>query len=192
MKYLYFLIIGCMFLASCETESQNKSELNDKNFNEMEVINSFDSLNLMAEQIINNGFDPKLQLQNIKLGRELYKLSSLKIQDKGLVISDSLKECLYQWAALGAEASEHYNDAITYFHKAQRNFPKSVNAPKYLHNIARIIEDKLHNKKSARLAYEELIELYPNHPLSKNSKIYLENVFDKTDAELIELIQIEK
>ena len=95
---------------------------------------------------------------------------------------------MFQWAALGAEASDRYEDAIVYFFKAQRNFPESVNAPKYLHNRARILEDKIRNKKSARLAYEELIQLYPEHPLSLNSKIYLDNLFDKSESEIIDLI----
>ena len=44
----------------------------------------------------------------------------------------------------------------------------------------------LHHKADQ---YEELIELYPNHPLSINSKIYLEKVFDKSDAEILNLIK---
>ena len=71
----------------------------------------------------------------------------------------------------------------------ERNFPNSLNAPKYLHNRARILEDKVQNNKAARLAYEELIELYPEHSLSLNSKIYLEKVFEKSDAEILNLIQ---
>ena len=34
----------------------------------------------------------------------------------------------------------------------------------YLHNRARILDDILQDKNNARLAYEELIELYPQHP----------------------------
>ena len=50
----------------------------------------------------------------------------------------------------------------------------------YLHNRARILDDILQDKNNARLAYEELIELYPQHPLSQNATIYLENAFGKS------------
>ncbi|MDG2343716.1 MAG: hypothetical protein P8L23_03975 [Flavobacteriales bacterium] len=182
MKYIYIALIGFLFLNSCKSESESVSK------NEI-VEESFESMNAISSQIISNGLDPKLKSQNTKLGKELYSFSSLQIANNNLSITDSLKECLYQWAALGAEASDRYDDAITYFYKAQRNFPESINAPKYLHNRARILEDKIKNNKSARLAYEELIELYPNHPLSINSKIYLEKIFDKSDAEILDLIK---
>ena len=182
MKYIYIALIGFLFLNSCKSESESVSK------NEI-VEESFESMNAIASQIISNGLDPKLKSQNTKLGKQLYAFSSLQIANNDLSITDSIKECLYQWAALGAEASDRYDDAITYFYKAQRNFPESINAPKYLHNRARILEDIIKNNKSARLAYEELIELYPNHPLSINSKIYLEKVFDKSDAEILNLIR---
>ena len=179
MKKIYIVFIGCLFLNACTINS-------DDNIN---YRNDFDSMSSIASQIIENGLNPKLKSQNIKLGQDLYKMSSMKIADNDLLISDSLKECLYQWAALGAESSGRFNDAINYFYKAQRNFPNSSNAPKYLHNRARILEDKVENNKAARLAYEELIELYPEHTLSLNSKIYLEKVFEKSDAEILNLIQ---
>ena len=47
----------------------------------------------------------------------------------------------------------------------------------------------LKDKNNARLAYEELIELYPEHQLSINSKLYLQNAFGKSDVELLNLIK---
>lgn len=179
MKYIYALIIGALVAIACDNEPESIAKENLK-------TDSLESMSLIANQIINNGLDPKLKSQNIKLGKKLYNYSSLKLVNNQL--SDSLEECLFQWAALGAEASDRYEDAIVYFYKAQRSFPESVNAPKYLHNRARILEDKIRNKKSARLAYEELIQLYPEHPLSVNSKIYLDNLFDKSESEIIDLI----
>jgi tetratricopeptide (TPR) repeat protein len=183
MKYTYIILIGFLFLNACKSEPKSSADGS--------VEDPLESMNKIANQIIDNGLDPKLKFQNTRLGKELYRFSSLHLINNDKSISDSLKECLYQWAALGAEASDHYDDAITYFYKAQRNFPNSVNAPKYLHNRARILEDKIMNNNAARLAYEELIELYPDHPLSVNSKIYLENIFDKSDSEILNLIQAE-
>ena len=71
----------------------------------------------------------------------------------------------------------------------QKKFPNGENAPVYLHNRARILDDLLNDKNNARLAYEDLISLYPEHPLSKNAVIYLENVFGKSNEELLELIK---
>jgi TolA-binding protein len=98
-------------------------------------------------------------------------------------------EFLLQCAATGSEAAQKYNDASDYFLKAQRKFPESKNAPIYLHNRARILDNILEDKNNAKLAFEELIELYPEHPLSINTQLYLDNAFGKSDQELLELIK---
>ena len=102
--------------------------------------------------------------------------------------SDEENEFLLQCAATGSEAAQKYKDAVDYFLKAQRKFPESDNAPIYLHNRARILDNILMDKNNARLAFEELIELYPNHPLSENSKVYLDNVFGKSNEELLKIL----
>jgi tetratricopeptide (TPR) repeat protein len=98
-------------------------------------------------------------------------------------------EFLLQCAATGSEAAQKYKDAVDYFLKAQRKFPESENAPVYLHNRARILDNILMDKNNARLAFEELIELYPNHPLSENSKVYLDNVFGKSNEEILNILK---
>ena len=103
--------------------------------------------------------------------------------------NDEENEFLLQCAATGSEAAQKYKDAVDYFLKAQRKFPESDNAPIYLHNRARILDNILMDKNNARLAFEELIELYPNHPLSENSKVYLDNVFGKSNEELLNILK---
>lgn len=103
--------------------------------------------------------------------------------------NDEENEFLLQCAATGSEAAQKYKDAVDYFLKAQRKFPESDNAPIYLHNRARILDNILTDKNNARLAFEELIELYPNHPLSENSKVYLDNVFGKSNEELLNILK---
>jgi hypothetical protein len=71
---------------------------------------------------------------------------------------------------------------------AQKRFPGSENAPAYLHNKARILDNILNDKSNARLAYQDLISIYPEHQLSKNAILYLENAFGKSDEELLKLI----
>ena len=103
--------------------------------------------------------------------------------------NDEENEFLLQCAATGSEAAQKYKDAVDYFLKAQRKFPESDNAPIYLHNRARILDNILLEKNNAILAFEELIELYPNHPLSENTKVYLDNVFGKSDEELLNILK---
>ena len=98
-------------------------------------------------------------------------------------------EFLLKCIAKSCEMLNQYEDAAKYFLKLQKKFPNADNAPVYLHNRARILDDLLNDKNNARLAYEDLISLYPKHPLSKNAQIYLENVFGKSDEELLDLIK---
>jgi len=121
-------------------------------------------------------------------GLNLYKKSVALFADNKELNDDQL-EFLFQCIAMGAEAAQMYKDAALYFLKAQRKFPKSTNAPIYLHNRARILDDKLKDKNNARLAYEELMEIYPDHPLSINTEIYLNNAFNKSQEDILKLIQ---
>ena len=87
------------------------------------------------------------------------------------------------------EVYKMYDDAVAYFLRAQRKFPDSKNAPIYLHNRARILDNILLDKNNARLAFEELIVLYPKHQLSINAQLYLDNAFGKSNDELLKLIK---
>ena len=101
--------------------------------------------------------------------------------------SDTLLERVYEMAALGAEIGGQYNDAINYLYLAQRSFPKSNKAPIYLFNRARILDDVLQKKNQSVLAYQELIELYPNDSISISMKDYLSSdLMQKSEAELLE------
>ena len=125
----------------------------------------------------------------ISLGREV-KLKSLNLYNNHqLDFSKTQLEFLMKCAATGSEAAQKYKDAVDYFLKAQRKFPESENAPVYLHNRARILDNILMDKNNARLAFEELIELYPKHPLSENSKVYLDNVFGKSNEEILNILK---
>ena len=51
-----------------------------------------------------------------------------------------------------------------------------------------MLDNIIEDKNNARLAFEELIELYPDHQLSKMLNYYLDNAFGKSDQELLDLI----
>ena len=163
------------------------------NNEQKELINTSPSKSQLEElRLINQ----QLISTNPKDLKSVYQLG-IKIKNKALNLyvrynqefTEKENEFLIQCAATGSEASKLYKDAAEYFLKAQRKFPKSENAPIYLHNRARILDNILKDKNNARLAYEELIELYPKHQLSINSKLYLQNAFGKSDVELLNLIK---
>lgn len=179
MKKLYYLII-VLFIYGCSS-----GEVVDAPVHTIEE--QFTILKSTKEQLMEVPVAEKNK--TLELGRQIQTQALTLYINHHDEFQPKDQEFLLKCAAIGAEAAKRYNDAVNYFLKAQRNFPKSENAPTYLHNRARILDDILLDKNNARLAYEELIELYPEHPLSQNAVMYLENAFGKSNEELLELIK---
>ena len=131
---------------------------------------------------MNRGVVVKTANQIEKYASELYLNH---INELDTVSLEYVLECL----AKSAEIQSNYNTAIDFFNEAHVLNPSSDKAPAYLHNIARIYDHVLGDKELAKTSYQRLINLYPNHPLSKNAKIYLENVFDKSEDDLLKMIR---
>ncbi len=131
---------------------------------------------------MNKGVVIKTANQIEKYATDLY-LNHKKEMDT--ISLEFVLECL----AKSAEIQSNYNDAIDFFIDAQKLNPSSEKAPAYLHNVARIFDHVLEDKNMARLSYQKLIKLYPEHPLSKNAKLYLDNVFDKSEEDLLNMIK---
>ena len=170
----FFLLILVVFNAcKSEPETVQKDTINTE----------FLALENLEEEIFNYSINTNKN-KLIKKGKSLLKLSQAYI---ALHSKDSCLERVYEMAALGAEVSGSYNDAINYLYLAQRNFPESKKAPIYLFNRARILDDILMKKKQSELAYRELIELYPNDSLSISMKKYLESdLMNKSEQELLD------
>jgi len=168
-----FFLIG---LLSCETRNEVSDSFKDNTaFNELVAI---------ERTIFKEVVDVENSKKISKKGKDLLKLSQAYIASNP---SDTLLERVYEMAALGAEIGGLYNDAVNYLYLAQRNFPKSEKASIYLFNRARILDDVLQKKKQSILAYQELIELYPNDSISISMKAYLESdLMQKSEAELLE------
>ena len=130
---------------------------------------------------MNRGVVVKTANQIEKYASELYLNH---INELDTVSLEYVLECL----AKSAEIQSNYNAAIDFFNEAQTLNPSSEKAPAYLHNVARIHDHVLGNKELAKSSYERLINLYPDHPLSKNATIYLENIFDKSEEDLLKMI----
>lgn len=178
MKKVLF-ICSILILIGCKTV--NKQENLELNPNE-----EFKYLENLNDSLINT--IPSDSEKIVDLGNAIKNKALRLYVDNQSVFSDQQHEFLLQCAATGAEAAKQYKDAANYFQKAQKRFPNSENAPVYLHNRARILDNIIGDKNNARLAYEDLITLYPEHQLSKNASLYLENAFGKSDQELLNLI----
>lgn len=175
MKNLIYISI-IFFCFSCA----NKTEEISSYYQELEGLREIN------DQLIKSNPKDKSTIYQLGINIKNQSLNLYVRYHKNFTAEEN--EFLLQCAATGSEAAQKYKDAVDYFLKAQRKFPESDNAPIYLHNRARILDNILMDKNNARLAFEELIELYPNHPLSENSKVYLDNVFGKSNEELLKIL----
>jgi tetratricopeptide (TPR) repeat protein len=179
MKRLIFIISSFLFFQCAGPELEENNLDNSKlELEELKEINN---------QLIKT--NPKDLKTIYQLGVQV-KNTSLNLyvrNNKYYTVEEN--EFLFKSAATGAEACKMYDDAVAFFLRAQRKFPDSKNAPIYLHNRARILDNILLDKNNARLAFEELIELYPKHQLSINAQLYLDNAFGKSNDELLKLIK---
>ena len=170
----FFVIIGC----NTEPSDERKELTSKEYFQELENLND----SLINLKPIHFNLQKELGINVKNKAISLYNNNESDFNNKEV-------EFLLSCAAKSSEILKQYEDAQNYFLKLQKKFPNGKNAPVYLHNRARILDDLLNDKNNARLAYEDLISLYPEHPLSKNAVIYLENVFGKSNEELLELIK---
>ena len=169
-----------MFLvAGCNNPVDNVEVSSDWNSILTKLEKSESSLTTINP--MNRGVLSKTANQIEKYASELYLNH---INELDTVSLEYVLECL----AKSAEIQSNYNAAIDFFNEAQALNPSSEKAPAYLHNVARIHDHVLGNKELAKSSYERLINLYPDHPLSKNATIYLENIFDKSEEDLLKMI----
>ena len=172
-----YLFILLLLLISCKTDTDRE---------ELTPAEEIQHLKGLNDSLINNNY--KALNNTLELGRNIKMISLDLYNNHQTEFSNNEIEFLLKCAAIGSEASGQFKDAVTYFTRAQKKFPSSENAPVYLHNSARILDDILKDKNNARLLYDDLLNIYPEHPLSKNAAIYLENAFDKSEEELLDLI----
>jgi len=179
-NYLYLFLF--LLLVSCSNETSDKSNGTLEKEDELSV---YEDLIVIESQIFSIADNPEKSIELQNLGKQLYYLSTKYI----LGANDQNLENVYELAALGAEVSGKYDDAINYLYQAQRKFPKSEKAAIYLFNRARILESKLDKIKEAKIAYQELVELYPNDSIAISMKLYLESeLIDKSEDELLEFL----
>ena len=168
------------FVTSCNNPAKKVNISSDWNSIMTKLEKSESSLTTINP--MNRGVVIKTANQIEKHASELY-LNYINEMDT--VSLEYVLECL----AKSAEIQSNYNAAINFFIEAQTLNPSSEKAPAYLHNVARIYDHVLGNRELAKSSYQKLINLYPSHPLSKNAIIYLENIFDKSEEDLINMIK---
>ncbi|GEM_PF-5371659 len=159
-------VIYSCFLILIIVQCSNTNKVESKN-NSGEI----DQMLVLEKKILSIQNNVQKKNEKLILGEELYSAATHFILNNP---EHDQIESVYILAARGAEISEKYDNAINYYFQAQRKFPKSPKAAEYLKSRAIILDFVLNRKKAAILAHEELIELYPDHPLAKDSKYYLE------------------
>lgn len=66
-------------------------------------------------------------------------------------------------------------------------FPNSKNAPNYLYNKGKIVEEKIKDLDQALLIYQKLIETYPKSELAASLKSYI-GFMNKSEKEKLEYL----
>ncbi|GIV44778.1 MAG: hypothetical protein KatS3mg035_1901 [Bacteroidia bacterium] len=75
-------------------------------------------------------------------------------------------------------------DAIGYFQRLERDYPKFDKAPHALFLQAFIWDNKLNDDNKAEFIYKQFLEKYPMHEMAKDAQFSLDNL-GKSDEELI-------
>lgn len=75
-------------------------------------------------------------------------------------------------------------DAIGYFQRLERDYPKFDKAPHALFLQAFIWDNKLNDDGKAEFIYKQFLEKYPMHEMAKDAQFSLDNL-GKSDEELI-------
>ena len=178
LRFSPLIVCSLLMLFSCSSNEDGVQP-------EIKQVNEeFNALTSLEAEIFNEALAAKKQNFVLVRGQKLLNLSVSYMNDHP---ADSLLERVYEMAALGAESCGKYDDAINYLYLAQRNFPTSKRAPIYLFNRARILDDVLNKKDESILAYNELVELYPDDSLSISMKAYVNStLMNKSEAELLE------
>ena len=181
----YNLVSSCLLIMllffSCNSSIENTTNSKPSYENLIsELINTEEKLTQVNPN--NTGEVLKISNQIESLAMNLYTQNGNNLDTVSL-------EFVFECLAKTAEIHRDYNRSIDFFKRAHQLNPNSIKAPVYLHNIARIYDHVLFDVKNALSAYEELIKKYPNHPLSINAKLYLENAFNRSEEELLNMIK---
>lgn len=75
-------------------------------------------------------------------------------------------------------------DAIGYFQRLERDYPKYDKAPHALFFQAFIWDNKLNDDGKAEFLYKQFLEKYPTHEMAKDAQFSLDNL-GKSDEDLI-------
>lgn len=100
---------------------------------------------------------------------------------------DSLAPLYLFQAAELRHATGKWEEAITLWGKVDAKFRKYPRSPEALFMQGFVAENDLHDRKRAVGFYQTFIEKYPQHPLSKDASVLMDNLKKGvSDQELIE------
>lgn len=98
-------------------------------------------------------------------------------------------EMAMEYSAKGAEGLGKKEEAVEILHKMYHQFANSEKAVVYMYNKARILESMPGKQANAKAAYEEMILKFPESQLSKDTKVYLDNYFGKSEEDIIKMLE---
>ncbi|MFT5970218.1 MAG: tetratricopeptide (TPR) repeat protein [Flavobacteriales bacterium] len=81
--------------------------------------------------------------------------------------------CLFK-AGEVAQGIGEYEHSLELFAQMKDSYPKHEKAPVALFLTGFITDNHLNSPEAAKLAYQEFINNYPNHPLAKDARILIE------------------
>lgn len=164
-----FAIIA--ILGSCSSETKN-----------IEIADSKESLEHQVDSLENLLFSYEAgSLASNQAAAKIVKLYNQLATD----FPDDPKAPDYLFKA--GEVSMGINmdfDAIGYFQRLERDYPKYNKAPHALFLQAFIWDNKLNDDGKAEFIYKQFLEKYPLHEMAKDAQFSLDNL-GKSDEELI-------
>lgn len=113
-----------------------------------------------------------------KFQNVINEYSSGEYREKSLMLIGNM---YYMYQVPNIERNESNKKAVEYFRLLYKEFPKSNDAPKALFLSGYILANHLQKLDEAKLAYQTLLEKFPNNELATAVKSELENLGKSPD-----------
>lgn len=183
---LYFVTI-LLLVFSCKTETKEELAPAEVNTNTLAPV----TLTADKNDTTKSGLQKQIQVIEQKMSRELQikketGMEAIKLyktySDK--FFKDSLSPD-YMFKA--GEISENlglFSNAVFYYKNCYEGYPNYRYRAECLFRLANVYDFKLRDYIMAKQTYEEVIAMFPKHPLSKDASMAIVNM-GKNDADLI-------
>jgi tetratricopeptide (TPR) repeat protein len=161
MKLMVIVILSAgLFLFSCNT-AEKKKEQKKKEISENIARN---------EKILGSDTTGNLNIAAAYEVLKYYTSYSFSFPEDSVT-----PEYLFRMANIYSALGQGLN-AIKVLEKIENNYPDFHKKAFCIFMQADIYENQLKNIDKARYNYERFLQMYPNHPLAKDTKVLLQNI----------------